>query len=138
MKTLVKVSLLVAGMIGAAAPLTFAVDAPTAPAAAAPAVAPAHPRHHARALRRMMIRRHLARKLGLSTDQIAKLKTTRTNTVASIKSIRADTTLTPDQKKAKIRDVVRAARQSAQGILTAEQKAKLDTMRRNFRHAYGV
>ena len=129
MKTLTKLTLLAAGLAAAAVaiPVLNAADdtAATAPAANHPLL---------RALmRRQAIRQHVAQKLGLTADQITQLKATRASTVAAVKDIRADTSLTADQKKAKVRETVQAAFATARGTLTADQQAQLREMRTQLR-----
>lgn len=122
MKTLLKLTLLAAGLL-AALPFLQAADA----AAPAPTHRPA--RLHALALRRMAVRQRLANKLGLSTGQISQLKADRAQTVTAVKSIRADTNLTPEQKKTQVRDALKATRHEMLSVLTPEQQAKLRELR---------
>ena len=71
----------------------------------------------------------IAHRLGLTSEQMAKVRDIQNRTAAAVKPIRADATLTPEQKKAKVRDLVQAGRQEARGVLTPEQQAKLEKMR---------
>lgn len=130
MKTLVKITLLTAGLAVAALPVINAADTDaTAPAPAGqPALAGRHPLLRALA-RRKAVRQRIAQKLNLSADQKAQLKASRASTVAAVKAIRADTGLTPDQKKTKVRETVQAARASMRGVLTADQQAKMGKLR---------
>jgi Spy/CpxP family protein refolding chaperone len=118
MKTLLKLTLLTAA---------FAAVIPAGNAAtaeAAPATPDAHPRLHAFLARRAEMRQHVAKKLGLSAEQIAQLKSSRTEAASTLKAIRADTNLTAEQKKAKAREAIAAVRSKAGSVLTAEQKQK--------------
>ncbi len=73
--------------------------------------------------------RRLSTTLGLSEAQKARLKPILQSAGQRTKAVRASTTLTPEQKKAKLREI-RATTQSAmEPILTAEQKRKLKQMR---------
>lgn len=134
MKSLLKISVLTLGIIVAAAPC---VSAATAADSAAPA-----PRAHlgvrAKLLRRAALRRHAMRKLGLTDAQKTQLKATRANTAAAVKAIRADASLTPEQKKAKVRETLLAARTQARSVLTPDQQAKLQQMRSKHRKAHGA
>jgi len=127
MKTLVKLTL-VAALLGAAAlPLTVI-------AADAASVGKDHPR-----LRQLMQRRHaiahrIAHRLGLSADQTGELKAIRAKTRASLQAIRGDAALTPDQKKAKARETLQAARPQMRAVLTADQQAQLGQLRARFQH----
>jgi len=130
MKPFTKFTLFAAGLAVAALPLINAAD--TEAAAPAPAgkhaLAGKHPRLRALG-RSKAVRQRIAQKLNLSTDQIAQLKASRASTVASVKAIRADSSLTPDQKKAKVRETVQAARASLKGVLNADQQAKMRKLR---------
>jgi Spy/CpxP family protein refolding chaperone len=126
MKAFLKLTLLSAGILAATVPsLSAAAAAPATPATPA---APAHGRMHA-LLARRAARHHVAKKLGLSSDQISQLKTARASTAAAIKAIRADASLTTDQKKAKVRDTLQSARTTLRGVLTADQQSKLQHFR---------
>jgi endonuclease YncB( thermonuclease family) len=126
MKTLLKLSLLAAGL-AAALPLVNAAD-PAAPAAAA-----RHPRLHALLAHRQALRQRVAKKLGLSAGQISQLKAERAKTATAVKTIRGDTLLTAKQKKTQIRDAMKSARSAMLGVLTPDQQARLREMRTRFR-----
>jgi hypothetical protein len=91
--------------------------------------APGHARLHALIRRHAAARHHVAKKLDLSSDQIAALKAARASTATTLKVIRADQSLTADQKKAKVRESLQSARKTMQGVLTADQQAKLQHFR---------
>ena len=73
-------------------------------------------------------------KLGLSDDQATKLKDMRTNTVAKIKQIHSDASLTPDQKKEQIKSVVQDQREQMKSVLTPDQLKQLNEMRHEGGH----
>ena len=131
MKTFLKLSLLAAGLTAASLPLL--ADATTsAPAPAAPAAGKIHARHPR--LQRMMQRqkmamRQIGRRLDLSADQVAKLKASRATTRTALQALKADTTLTPEQKRAKAREILQAARTEARSTLTPEQQKRAHRMR---------
>ena len=91
------------------------------PAALSPDKLANHPRLRAFMEHRKAVRQRVAHKLGLSADQIAQFKAERAKVIESVKGIRADTALTPEQKRQKIRETVIAARTEARGALTPEQ-----------------
>jgi Spy/CpxP family protein refolding chaperone len=72
----------------------------------------------------------LARRLGLTSEQMAGIRDIRAKTMAAVKPIRADASLTPDAKRAKVREVVQAGRAQIRALLTPEQRAKVERMRR--------
>lgn len=83
--------------------------------------------------RRAMERERLAERLDLTDDQQAQLKTMRANTAATAKAIREDTSLTPEEKKTKLRETWKASQTEMRALLTPEQQAKLDQMRQHAR-----
>ncbi len=124
--------------------LTFATALPMLQAAAlAPATTPAttdkaaHSAQHPRAPRalaqRRALRQRVAKQLNLSKDQIAQIKAARAKTAADVKAIRGDTSLTPEQKKAKVRAAVQAARTETRAVLTPDQQQKLDGLKQQLR-----
>jgi len=123
MKTFLRSLLLTASLGVAALPLLQAAAAPTATPPAGnqpglPAVA-----------RRQAVRQRIAQRLGLTAAQIAQLKATRAQTVTAVKAIRADTTLTADQQKAKIHETRLAARTEMRNVLTPDQQEKMGKIR---------
>jgi Spy/CpxP family protein refolding chaperone len=123
MKALARITLLVAGLAAAALPTVNAADA-TAPAPAAK-----HPRLRAMLMVRRAVRQRVLKKLGLSADQVTQLKADRAKTATAVKAIRFDSSLTPDQKKAKVREAMQAARTEMRSVLTPDQQAKLQQLR---------
>jgi Spy/CpxP family protein refolding chaperone len=72
----------------------------------------------------------LANRLGLTPDQRAQIRDIHTKTVAAVNPIRADASLTPEAKQAKVRELVEASRTEIHVVLTPEQEAKLQRIRR--------
>ena len=132
MKTLLKFTLLAAGL-SAAFPILHAAD--PAPTTAAPAAD--HPHLRALMQRRAAVRQRIAQRLGLSADQRAQLKAARVKTAAALKAVRADTGLTPEQKKTKVRETVQAARTEMRGVLTPEQQKQLNKIQAHLRARLG-
>jgi hypothetical protein len=120
MKTLIRITLLAAGLAAAALSGLYA---------AADTTAAKHPRLQALLAHRQAVRHRIAQRLGLSADQISQLKAERAKTVAAVQAIRADTNLTPEQKKTQVRDALKMARTEMRGVLTADQQAKLQQLR---------
>ncbi len=132
MKNLTKLSLLAAGLAVVALP-TFAADN-------APADQPAqhaHPRAHAMLQRRAAMRAHALKRLDLTDAQKQQLKSQRESTKSALKALRADASLTKEQKREKARELVATARTNFRNALTPEQQAKLDQMRAKLRHRRG-
>ena len=140
MKNLTKITLVAASLAAAipflsnaaptegATPSTPAVT--TTPAAGQPAQ---HPMMH----RRRMLQRRIARKLNLSPDQISQIKSIRMSARETLKGIRANTSLTPEQKKAQAREAIQSARTQMHGLLTPEQQAKLAEIKARIQERLG-
>lgn len=71
---------------------------------------------------------NVSSQLNLSADQKAKLEPILTEEIQLIHDLRADNTMTIDQKRAKFRDVLTADHAKIDAILTPEQKRKLTAM----------
>jgi len=71
----------------------------------------------------------LAQYLNLSDAQKAQLRPILQDARQQAKAIKADTTLMPDARKAKMKDLRRSTRRQMMAILTPEQRQKLKTMR---------
>jgi Spy/CpxP family protein refolding chaperone len=138
MKTFLKISVVTIGILSAAGAATFAAEMTTGSPAAAPVPGAVQRPGRGGPLRRMMIRRRLAEKLGLSADQITQIKATRKAAADNLKSIRNDATLAPDQKHARAHDIIANTRTQMRSVLTPEQQAKFDELRVNARKARGL
>ena len=121
------------------AALALAAAIPAFAADSAPSTEPQRQTHHGRAKMRGLMQRRgmdrvaLAQKLGLTAEQRQQLKAKRANTAASVKAIRGDTSLTPEQKKAKLRETLQTSRTEMRAVLTPEQQTKLKTMKQRAR-----
>lgn len=67
----------------------------------------------------------LAKWLQLTDDQKTKIKSIISNARERAQKIRADTSLTPAQKRQQLRDLRRSTRQEIGSVLTPEQREKL-------------
>lgn len=70
------------------------------------------------------------KQIGLTPDQQAKLKATSKAINDKKKEVKADASLTDAQKKAKIKELNKEKKKSADTVLTAEQKAKLKEIKK--------
>lgn len=144
MKNLIKVSLVAAGLAAALPFTSVAQSTDTAPATPPAATAPAAVPHRHPMMRRAMMRRRaalhrrLVRRLGLNATQIAQLKTIRQNTATSLKALRANTSLTPDQRKAQAHELLASAHTQMRGVLTPEQQTKLNHLKARVREQMGA
>lgn len=67
----------------------------------------------------------LAKWLQLSDEQKAKIRSILSNARERAQKVRADTSLTPAQKRQQLRDLRRSTRQEIGSVLTPEQREKL-------------
>ncbi|HVU33048.1 MAG TPA: hypothetical protein VHE61_06415 [Opitutaceae bacterium] len=138
MNTMIKTLVAAAGL-AAACPFVNAATAGGVPAGRPAVTAPAaaHSRHHALVREHRRFEHRVVKHLGLNPQQVAQIKTIRGNTHDTVKSIRANTGLTPAQKKAQIRAIVKSARTQERAVLTPGQQAKLDHLRARMRARLG-
>lgn len=69
-------------------------------------------------------------KLGLSDEQDAQIKKIHAEAREQIKALRQKK-LEPEERQAEVKKIREATREKVDAVLTAEQKAKLDKMRKN-------
>jgi Spy/CpxP family protein refolding chaperone len=77
------------------------------------------------------------KELNLTGQQKADLKPILKDRHAQAKAIRTDTALTREQKREKMKELMKATHEKIAAILTADQKAKLKAMR-GMRHKKGA
>lgn len=134
MKTFTKF-LLLSLALAASLPVINAADpAPTAPAHQT-VTGPHRPMRNLK--QRQALQQQMAKKLHLSAEQRTQLKASRAKTADALKAIRADTTLSADQKKAKARETLQAARAEMRSVLTPDQLKKWDKLQRHQRKGHG-
>jgi Spy/CpxP family protein refolding chaperone len=79
--------------------------------------------------------------LNLTDEQVAKLKTQREQLHAKMQSVRGDSTLLPQQKREKMKEIFAAQKEQLKAVLTPDQFAKLQIMQKErmnrFRRADG-
>ena len=96
--------------------------------------APAKPGKPAREGKESRMKDHLAQMktdLGLTDDQASKIQEIMTEQRKSMKGLKDDTSLTEDQKKEKFQAGRAEADAKISALLTPEQKAKWDQMKKN-------
>jgi len=72
----------------------------------------------------------LKKQLNLTDDQTTKLKPILTSQMQDMQALRSDTSLTPQQKRAKMMEIHQKYSPQVNAILTPEQQAKWKSMRR--------
>ena len=71
--------------------------------------------------------------LGLSEEQLSKIKTKQTELHSKIKAIHENDALLPEQKKEELKSLMAQRKDFIKTILTPEQQTKADSLRKNFR-----
>ncbi|MGB8477047.1 MAG: hypothetical protein WCE61_23455 [Candidatus Acidiferrum sp.] len=104
--------------------ISRAQDSAQPPAQDQSQAAPAAPEHHAR------MRHGAMQGLNLTDDQKTAMKKIHESTRAQMDAVKADESLTADQKEAKIHQLRRGARMQTMKLLTPEQRQQ---MRANMR-----
>ena len=113
------------------AALLLSLAAPAAFAQAAGVPAPMQHRAHNPHKAAMK----MAKKLGLSQDQTGKLEPILADRRAKMQALKADTTLTPDQKMAQRKAIQNDTRTQMGTVLTPEQMTNLRQMRHEAKQA---
>jgi len=94
----------------------------------------------ARHERREDMREHfqkISKQLNLSEDQKAKAEVIFKQSAESRKAIEADTTLSEEQKHAKMHDLRKSTEEQVHGLLTPDQMAKMKELRAQHRQQHG-
>ena len=115
-------------------PLTLAAVTFGLAAIALPPLAQAAPGAHAAKAPGARMQK-LADALGLTDAQKAQMKPIVQSTGKQAKAIQADTSLTPEAKKAKMMDLRKSMNKQMMAILTPDQRQKLKAMRQQQRAA---
>jgi len=125
MKILTKASLLALGLAVVSVPMFAARGERVDPGA----------RKSIRALveRRAKVRAQVAKRLDLSPEQATQLKAKRADTRNALKSLRADTTLSREQKREKARALLKGTRGELRALLSPDQTHKLDRAHKRLR-----
>ncbi len=71
----------------------------------------------------------MAQRLNLTPDQKAKMKPLLLDQHKQVQAVRADASLTPEQKQGKIREIRKSTHQQVMALLTPEQQQQLKEMR---------
>ncbi len=104
-------------------------DAAPAPAPAPPATSPAEGAAPAGHRRGGYVLAELTAKLGLSVDQVKTVGALIDAGRAKEKALRADDSLDPQAKRAQMREIAGATRESIRAALTPAQQAIFDTLK---------
>ncbi|MGA3212067.1 MAG: hypothetical protein ABSD20_12245 [Terriglobales bacterium] len=130
--TLILGALLSAGLVLAQAPTTSQT-----PAANAPQAAPAQPGNFHRNFDPNQQAVRLGKRLGLSDDQVAQIKPILADRFQQIENLRADTSLTEQDRHARVRALMQGSNSKIEAVLNDTQKQQFEQMlaeRRSHQH----
>ena len=82
-------------------------------------------------------RADMAEKLGLSAEQKAGIKNIRQQERDALKALKDDSSLTKDQRKAKAQEIREASRAQSKAVLTPEQQAQAEALRKEHKDKKG-
>jgi len=82
--------------------------------------------HHAPNPDRMA--KHLGKKLGLSSDQVNQIKPVLEDRAQKMQALRADTTLSQQDRRAKARDIMQDSNTKIEAVLNDTQKQQFEQM----------
>ena len=125
MKNITKTILLMLGVVACNLPTIRAEDA-----------SPAAPSPEHREERRERFKeggKRMAKELGLTEDQQAKMKGLMEEEKAAADAIKADTSLSEEQKKEKKKGLMEEYKGKRQALMTPEQRKKAEEMRSKFK-----
>jgi periplasmic protein CpxP/Spy len=112
-------TILLAGFSGSA---LLAQDQSAAPPAQSQAYHAPNPQHQAK---------KMAKKLGLSSDQVAKIEPILADRAQQMQSVRSDNTLAPQDRMAKIRAIHQDSDGKIEAVLTDTQKQAYEQMKQS-------
>ena len=119
-------TLMLAGAVCAAAPLVVAQDSGSTPPQSAPAGAPPeHGRGHFDPAQRT---ERLTKELKLTSDQQPKVLDILKSEQSKMQDLRSDSSLSQDDRRAKMMDIHKASDDQIRALLDANQQKKFDTM----------
>jgi len=87
--------------------------------------------HHAANPDRMA--KHLSKKLGLSSDQEAQIKPVLEDRVQKMQALRADTSLSEQDRHTKAREIMQESNKKIEAVLNDTQKQQFEQMRQDRR-----
>jgi Spy/CpxP family protein refolding chaperone len=121
--TIVLGALLSAGILLAQAP-----EGNQAPAANAPQYRHQHPGAQHRTFDPAQRAAHLGKRLGLSSDQVAQLQPILADRQQQMKGLRADTTLTPQDRHTKAQAIMQDSKGKIEALMNDTQKQQFEQM----------
>jgi protein CpxP len=131
---LLRVAVLAIGATALSAPPAMAQD-PSAPPP--PPQGQAGPQQGGRSGMRGNQVEFLTKKLNLTPDQVTQVKAIDADAMSQMNLLRSDTSLTPDEKKPKMRAIHQASQDKIRALLTDDQKTKFDALQAQMKERGG-
>jgi periplasmic protein CpxP/Spy len=78
--------------------------------------------------------KRMAKKLGLSSDQVAKIEPILADRSQQVQTVRADATLAPQDRAAKLKGIRQDSDSKIEALLTDTQKQTYEQMKQNHKH----
>jgi protein CpxP len=79
----------------------------------------------------------LTKKLNLTPDQVTQVKAIDADAMTQMRALREDTSVTPDEKKPKMRAIHQASQDKIRALLTDDQKTKFDALQAQMQERRG-
>ncbi len=79
--------------------------------------------------------RRLGRQLGLSADQVSQIEPVLASRQTRLENVRTDPTLTPQQRRASVRRIMRSSNRKIEAVMTDSQKQQYQQMLQQRRQA---
>ena len=123
-----KVTIVLGVLLSAGILLAQAPEGNQAPAANAPQAAQAQPGRHHRTFDPARQAAHLGKRLGLNSDQVAQITPILTDRRQQMQSLRADASLTPQDRHAKARAIFEDSKSKLEALMNDTQKQQFEQM----------
>ena len=123
-----KVTIVLGVLLSAGILLAQAPEGNQAPAANAPQAAQAQPGRHHRTFDPARQAAHLGKRLGLNSDQVAQITPILTDRRQQMQSLRADASLTPQDRHTKARAIFEDSKSKLEALMNDTQKQQFEQM----------
>lgn len=123
-----KVTIVLGVLLSAGILLAQAPESNQAPAANAPQAGQAQPGRHHRTFDPARQAAHLGKRLGLNSDQVAQITPILTDRRQQMQSLRADASLTPQDRHAKARAIFEDSKSKLEALMNDTQKQQFEQM----------
>ncbi|SPE28207.1 conserved exported hypothetical protein [Candidatus Sulfotelmatomonas gaucii] len=123
-----KATIVLGAMLSAGILLAQAPEANQAPDASAPQAAQTQPGNQHRNFDPNQMAAHLGKRLGLTSDQVAQITPILANRRQQMQTLRADASLTQQDRHAKVRAIMQDSNSKIEAVLNDTQKQQYEQM----------